>query len=84
LPDLPARRDITYTGRMNMKKILAMVVAAMMALSFSMVAVAADKKPVMKNASCAKKAKKGAKKSAKAKDDAAKPAKKGKKEVSGC
>ena len=67
-----------------MKKIVVMLVAAMMALSFSLVAVAAEKKPVMKNASSAKKAvKKDAKKSVKT-SDAAKPAKKGKKEVSGC
>ena len=64
-----------------MKRLVAMMVAALMALSFSMVAVASEKKPVMKNASSAKKP---AKKGEKAKDAAAKPAKKGKKEVSGC
>jgi hypothetical protein len=70
---------------MDMKKLVAMMVAALMSLSFSMVAVAVEKKPVMKNASSAKKAaKKDANKGEKTKDDAAKPAKKGKKEVSGC
>lgn len=63
-----------------MKKLITMMVAALLTLSFSMVAVAAEKKPVMKGASSAKKAvKKDAKKGEKAT-----PAKKGKKEVSGC
>ena len=68
-----------------MKRIAALMMAALISLSFSMVAVAAEKKPVMKGASSAKKAvKKDAKKGEKPKDAAAKPAKKGKKEVSGC
>jgi hypothetical protein len=68
-----------------MKRMILMMAAALAALSFSMVAVAAEKKPVMKGMSSAKKAaKKDVKKGEKAKDDAAKPAKKGKKEVSGC
>ncbi|MGB9082506.1 MAG: hypothetical protein WCD00_14505 [Desulfuromonadaceae bacterium] len=78
-----------------MKKIVAMIVAAMMALSFSMVAVAAEektaetpaavkgekveKKDVKKDKKGAKKVKKDAKKK-----EEAKPAAKGKKEVSGC
>ena len=62
-----------------MKRIAALMMAALITLSFTMVAVAAEKKPVMKGASSAKKAvKKDAKKGE------AKPAKKGKKEVSGC
>jgi hypothetical protein len=62
-----------------MKRIAALIMAALITLSFTMVAVAAEKKPVMKGASSAKKAvKKDAKKGE------AKPAKKGKKEVSGC
>jgi hypothetical protein len=62
-----------------MKRIAASIMAALITLSFTMVAVAAEKKPVMKGASSAKKAvKKDAKKGE------AKPAKKGKKEVSGC
>jgi hypothetical protein len=62
-----------------MKRIAVLMMAAMVSLSFSMVSVAAEKKPVMKSVSSAKKAvKKDAKKGA------AKPAKKGKKEVSGC
>jgi hypothetical protein len=60
-----------------MKRIAALIMA--ITLSFTMVAVAAEKKPVMKGASSAKKA---VKKDAKKGD--AKPAKKGKKEVSGC
>lgn len=68
-----------------MKRIAVLMMAALITLSFSMVAVAAEKKPVMKGASSAKKAvKKDAKKGDKTKDAAAKPAKKGKKEVSGC
>lgn len=68
-----------------MKRIAALMMAALITLSFSMVAVAAEKKPVMKNTSSAKKAvKKDTKKGEKAKATAAKPAKKGKKEVSGC
>ena len=62
-----------------MKRIAALIMAALITLSFTMVAVAAEKKPVMKGASSARKAvKKDAKKGE------AKPAKKGKKEVSGC
>ena len=62
-----------------MKRIAALMIAALTSLSFSLVAVAAEKKPVMKGASSARKAvKKDAKKGE------AKPAKKGKKEVSGC
>jgi len=62
-----------------MKRIAALMIAALLTFSFSMVAVAAEKKPVMKGASSAKKAvKKDAKKGE------SKPAKKGKKEVSGC
>jgi hypothetical protein len=62
-----------------MKRIAVLMMAALVSLSFSIVAVAAEKKPVMKGASSAKKAvKKDAKKGE------AKPAKKGKKEVSGC
>jgi hypothetical protein len=64
-----------------MKRIAVLMMAALITLSFSMVAVAAEKKPVMKGASSAKKA---VKKGDKMKDAAAKPAKKGKKEVSGC
>ena len=66
-----------------MKRIAVLMLAALTTLSLSMVAVAAEKKPVMKGASSAKNAaKKDAKKSDKTKE--AKPAKKGKKEVSGC
>jgi hypothetical protein len=62
-----------------MKRIAALIMAALTTLSFTMVTVAAEKKPVMKGASSARKAvKKDAKKGE------AKPAKKGKKEVSGC
>ena len=62
-----------------MKRIAVLMMAALISLSFTLVAVAAEKKPVMKGASSAKKAvKKDAKKGE------AKPAKKGKKEVSGC
>ena len=62
-----------------MKRIAALIMAALITLSFTMVAVAAEKKPVMKGASSARKAvKKDTKKGE------AKPAKKGKKEVSGC
>jgi cell division protein FtsL len=64
-----------------MKRIVAIMMAALVTLSFSMVSVAVEKKPVMKGVSSAKKA---VKKAAKKKDAAAKPAKKGKKEVSGC
>lgn len=78
-----------------MKKIVTMVVAAMMSLSFSMVAVAAEEKTVEKPAAekvekvekkDAKKAKKDCKKTKKdeKKKEEAKPAAKGKKEVSGC
>jgi len=82
-----------------MKKIVAMIVAAMMSLSFSMVAVATDEKAAEKSATekgekvekkDAKKDKKDAKKEKKEKKDDkkkeadAKPAAKGKKEVSGC
>ena len=82
-----------------MKKFVAMMVAAMMALSFSLVAVAAEEKAVekptaekgdkvdKKGAKKDKKVKKGDKKDVKkeeGKKDEAKPAKKGKKEVSGC
>lgn len=67
-----------------MKKILTMVVVAMVALSFSMVAVAAEEKAAEKTEKAAEKAvKKDAKKDAK-KDTKAKPAAKGKKELSGC
>jgi hypothetical protein len=62
-----------------MKRIAVLIMAALITLSFTMVAVAAEKKPVMKSTSSAKKA---VKKDAKKGD--AKPAKKGKKEVSGC
>lgn len=70
-----------------MKKIVALMVAAMMTLSFSMIAVAsevkgdaekvekADKKDVKKDSKKEKKAEK---------KEEAKPAKKGKREVSGC
>jgi uncharacterized protein YacL len=61
-----------------MKKIVAVMVTALMALSFSMVAVAAEKKAFSTLSSQKKNAKKDKKK------DEAKPAKKGKKEVSGC
>jgi Ni/Co efflux regulator RcnB len=83
-----------------MKKIVAMIVAAMMSLSFSMIAVAAEektaekpaaektekveKKDAKKDKKDAKKDKKGTKKDEKKKDADAKPAAKGKKEVSGC
>ncbi len=75
-----------------MKKIVTMVVAAMMALGFSLVAVAAEEKVVEKPAAekadkkDVKKDKKDAKKVKKddKKKDEAKPAAKGKKEVSGC
>ena len=63
-----------------MKKVLTMVVVAMVALSFSMVAVAAEDKAAEKTE---KAEKKDAKKDAK-KDTKAKPAAKGKKELSGC
>ncbi|MHB8059115.1 MAG: hypothetical protein ACYDHC_14640 [Desulfuromonadaceae bacterium] len=68
-----------------MKKVLTMVVVAMVALSFSMVAVAAEEKPADKAAAekAEKAEKKDAKKDAK-KDTKAKPAVKGKKELSGC
>lgn len=69
-----------------MKKIVAMMVAALMALSISMVAVAAEKKAFSTLSSQKKNAnkdKKDVKKDSKKKDEA-KPAKKGKKEVSGC
>lgn len=74
-----------------MKKIVTMIVAAMMALSFSMVAVAEEKaaeKPAAEKGEKvekkdAKKEKKD-KKEKKKKEAAAKPAAKGKKEVSGC
>jgi uncharacterized protein YxeA len=62
-----------------MKKIVAMIVAAMMALSFSMVAVAAEKKAHSNYSTQKKKVKKDVKKK-----EEAKPAAKGKKEVSGC
>lgn len=77
-----------------MKKIIAVMVATMMALSFSLVAMAAegtapeqpaagtaekvDKKDAKKDKKDAKKEKKDVKK------EEAKPAKKAKKEVSGC
>ena len=64
--------------RIYMKRIVAMVVAAMMALSFSMVAVAAEKK-AFSSVSSGKKDAKKVKKDAKEK-----PAAKGKKELSGC
>jgi uncharacterized protein YxeA len=75
-----------------MKKILAMIVAAMMTMSFSMIAVAADEKAADKAEAKvekkeAKKEKKEAKKEAKKEKKEMKekkPAKKGKKEVSGC
>jgi uncharacterized protein HemX len=70
-----------------MKKIIAMLVAAMMALSFSMVAFAEEKKEekTEKVEKVEKKdAKKDKKKDEKKKDADAKPAAKGKKEVSGC
>ncbi len=67
-----------------MKKILVMLVAATMALSFSMVAFAAEEKKDEKSEKAdAKKEKKGTKKDEKKKEEA-KPAAKGKKEVSGC
>lgn len=70
-----------------MKRVLAMIVAAMMTMSFSMVAVAAEEKAADKAA--AKTEKQEAKKDKKDKKDKKekkekKPAKKGKKEVSGC
>jgi uncharacterized protein YxeA len=69
-----------------MKKIVTMLVAALMALSFSMVAVAEEKKDEKAaDAKVEKKdAKKDKKKDDKKKDADAKPAAKGKKEVSGC
>jgi uncharacterized low-complexity protein len=69
-----------------MKKIVTMFVAAMMAMSFSMVAVAAEKKAFSNQSTVKKSVKKDAKKEKKkeVKKDEAKPAKKGKKEVSGC
>lgn len=67
-----------------MKKVLTMLVVAMMAVSFSMVAFAAEEKKDEKSEKAdAKKEKKGAKKDEKKKEEA-KPAAKGKKEVSGC
>jgi biopolymer transport protein ExbB/TolQ len=71
---------------MYMKKIVAMMVTALMSLSFSMVAVAAEKKAFSTLSSQKKNANKDnkdVKKDSKKKDEA-KPAKKGKKEVSGC
>ncbi len=65
-----------------MKKFVTMMVAAMMALSFSMVAVAAEKKAFKNQSTVKKDAKKDAKKDKKG--EKAKPAAKGKKEVSGC
>lgn len=67
-----------------MKKMLVMLVAATMALSFSMVAFAAEEKKDEKGVKAeVKKDKKGTKKDEKKKEEA-KPAAKGKKEVSGC
>ena len=82
-----------------MKKILAMVLAAIMSFSFSMTALAAEekagekptaeksekveKKDAKKDKKDVKKDKKDVKKDEKKKDEA-KPAAKGKKEVSGC
>lgn len=71
-----------------MKKLVTMMVAAIMALSFSMVAFAAEEKAVEKTEKAekkdVKKAKKDVKKDDKKKDAEAKPAARGKKEVSGC
>jgi sortase (surface protein transpeptidase) len=70
----------------SMKKFVAMMVAALMALSFSMVAVAAEKKAfstISTQKKSAKKDKKEVNKDSKKKEEA-KPAKKGKKEMSGC
>ncbi len=82
-----------------MKKIVAMLVAALMTLSFSMIVVAAEEKTAEKPAAekaekvekkDAKKEKKESKKTKKdkkaekKKEADAKPAAKGKKEVSGC
>ncbi|HIJ97309.1 MAG TPA: hypothetical protein HPP94_16555 [Desulfuromonadales bacterium] len=74
-----------------MKKIMTMVVAVMVALSFSMVAVAEEKNA---EKTATEKSEKGEKKDIKKTKDAkkskgaktveAKPAAKGKKEVSGC
>jgi Ni/Co efflux regulator RcnB len=75
--------------RVYMKKIVTMIVAAMMFISFSMVAVAAEEKATEKPAAektekkDVKKDAKKTKKDAKKKEEA-KPAAKGKKEVSGC
>ncbi len=68
-----------------MKKIVAMFVAALMTLSFSMVVMAEEKKDekAAETKVEKKEVKKDKKKDAKKKDDA-KPAAKGKKEVSGC
>lgn len=71
-----------------MKKVVTMIVVAMVALSFSMVAVAAEEKSAEKTA--AEKTEKAVKKDVKKdkkdvkKDVKAKPAVKGKKELSGC
>ena len=74
-----------------MKKIVAMLVAALMTLSFSMMAVAEEKKDegaaetkVEKKDAKKDKKKDEKKKDEKKKDADAKPAAKGKKEVSGC
>lgn len=70
-----------------MKKIVVMIVAAMMTLSFSMVAVAAEKKALTNYSTQkknVKKDKKEVKKEDKKKETVTKPAAKGKKEVSGC
>ena len=67
-----------------MKKVLTMLVVAMMAVSFSMVAFAAEEKAAAKSEQKNdKKEKKDTKKDEKKKEEA-KPAAKGKKEVSGC
>ena len=81
-----------------MKKMVALLVSALMVLSFSMIAVAADEKtadkPVVEKTDQkdskkadkkdTKKDKKDVKKDDKKKTGEAKPAAKGKKEVSGC
>lgn len=69
-----------------MKKIVAMMIAALMTLSFSMIAVAEEKKDekAADTKTEKKDVKKDKKKDDKKKKDDAKPAEKGKKEVSGC
>jgi mannitol-specific phosphotransferase system IIBC component len=91
----PVRRTYTIKRREDMKKLVAMMVAALMTLNFVTVVLAEEKKEEKPAAEKAakkdvKKDKKGSKKDVKkdakkeSKKEDAKPAVKGKKEVSGC